>query len=461
MILLSIFLQKINTVRNIQLFGLLFLFFFSACKTEPTLTEELDPTLEEKLTTVSATGNLDYFILPESDDLSAIPQDPKNPLSADKVRLGKMLFHETGLGVNPKKALSAGTYSCASCHSAAAGFQAGTFQGIGEGGIGFGERGEGRAKGARYTGMEVDVQPIRTPSAMNGAYQKNTLWNGQFGATAANLDYGSEFTEGTPKETNKLGYEGLEIQAIAGLGVHRMDVTAELMRDLGYKELFDAVFADDFDEANRYTKETAGLAIAAFERTVMSNQAPFQKWLRGDKSALTTEEKTGAILFFGKAQCAACHTGPALNKEEFHALGMSDLYDCPEEIFNTNPTQSDHLGRGGFTKIEADNYKFKVPQLYNLKDSPFFGHGSSFRSIEDVLAYKNSAIPQNDNVSEDRLAAFFRPLGLTPAEMEDLSKFIENGLYDPNLKRFQPEMVNSGNCIPNNDPLARNQLGCN
>lgn len=447
-------------MKKIKLFAVLATLSMFACKSEPSIETTLDATLEEKLQTVSETGNLDYFILPESDDLASIPQDPKNPLSMNKVRLGKMLFHETALGVKPKKPLSAGTYSCASCHSAAAGFQAGTFQGIGEGGIGFGERGEGRAKGARYTGMEIDVQPMRTPSAMNGAYQKNTLWNGQFGATAANLDYSSQFTADTPKETNNLGYEGLEIQAIAGLGVHRMDVTPELVRDLGYKDLFDAAFAE-FEESNRYTKETAGLAIAAFERTLMSNQAPFQKWLAGNKSALTNQEKTGAILFFGKAECYNCHTGPALNKEEFHAIGASDLFDCPEEIFNTNPEQGDHLGRGGFTGLEEDMYKFKVPQLYNLKDSPFYGHGSSFRSIEEVLDYKNRAIPQNAKVPGDRLATDFRPLGLTSDEITALSKFIENGLYDPNLKRFQPEMVNSGNCIPNNDPLARNQLGCN
>ena len=302
-------------------------------------------------------------------------------------------------------------------------------------------------KGPFYDGGEVDAQPVRTPSAMNGAYQKNMLWNGQFGATGANLGYEEQFTKDTPKETNNLGYEGLEIQAIAGLGVHRLDVSEDLLSELGYKDMFDEVFSD-FEENERYSKETAGLAIAAYERTLLANQAPFQKWLKGDKSAMTDSEKRGAILFFNKAECVACHTGPALNTNEFYALGMKNLDKCPEEVFNSNPMSEGNLGRGGFTGDERDNFKFKVPQLYNLTDSPFFGHGSSLRSIRKVIEYKNLAIPENNTVPLEQLAFGFVPLGLTQAEIDDLTAFVKNSLYDPNLERYQPEEVNSGKCIP-------------
>mgnify|MGYP000005833510 CR=1 FL=1 len=101
--------------------------------------------------------------------------------AAKKVTLGQMLFHETGLAINPMKELSAGTYACSSCHFASAGFQACRVQGIADGGIGFGRNGEGRDRGSFYPEDKLDVQPLRTPSAMNGAYQKNMLWNGQFG----------------------------------------------------------------------------------------------------------------------------------------------------------------------------------------------------------------------------------------------------------------------------------------
>ena len=72
---------------------------------------------------------------------------------------------------------------------------------------------------------------------------------------------------------------------------------------------------------------------ALFERTVRANQAPFQRWLRGDRKAMSIEEKEGALLFFGKAQCDACHSGPALNSMTFHALGMADL-EGPEIRFD-------------------------------------------------------------------------------------------------------------------------------
>ncbi|MCB0663852.1 MAG: cytochrome-c peroxidase, partial [Saprospiraceae bacterium] len=301
---------------------------------------------------------------------------------------------------------------------------------------------------------------LRSPSAMNGAFQLNQLWNGQFGATGLNSGLEYAFTPGTPKETNELGYEGLEIQAIAGLTVHRMDVTEQLMTDLGYKQMFDEVFSD-FPVADRYTKETAGLAIAAYERTILSNEAPFQRWLDGDRSAMSEQEKRGALLFFDKAGCVECHSGPALNSMEFFALGMKDLFDCEETVFKASPGLSDHLGRGGFTGNAEDNYKFKVPQLYNLKDSPFLGHGATFRSIRSVLEYKNQAVKENNNVPNGQMAAQFRPLGLSSAEIDDLTAFIKTGLYDPDLLRYQPTSVNSGGCIPDNDPMAKADLGCN
>jgi len=399
------------------------------------------------------------YEMPDSDELSSIPQDPNNPLTHSKVALGKLLFHESALSIATMKPLGEGKTSCASCHFASAGFQAGRVQGIGEGGVGFGINGEGRERGMLYSEEDLDVQPLRSPSAMNGAYQINQLWNGQFGATGFNTGTDYAWTNGTPIATNELGYEGLEIQAIAGLGVHRMDIDMDRLEPLGYKEKFDIAFSD-FPEADRYTKETAGLAIAAYERTLLSNQAPFQKWLKGNKNALSEPELRGAVVFFEKGKCVSCHDGPALNKMEFHALGMKDLRGCAEETFKTSVIGNDRLGRGGFTGLEEDNYKFKTPQLYNLADSPFYGHGSSFRSIKEVLEYKNDAVIQNQEMPQNKVSDQFVPLGLSDQEIDDLVAFLSNGLRDPNLARYQPDEVLSGNCIPFSDPLAASELGC-
>ncbi len=437
------------------------LFLISSCSTDSdnNLTvQDIDKDLVAVLKSQSPTSSLDYFLLPDSDDYHKIPQDPKNPITRAKVTLGSFLFHETGLSSDAKDPRMAGTFSCASCHHASAGFQAGTFQGIGEGGLGFGRQGESRRPKTDIA--DHDVQPIRTPSAMNGAYQKNQLWNGQFGATALNSGTESQWKAGTPIETNFLGYEGLEIQAIAGMGVHRLNINEQILNNSTYKKLFDDAFPD-VPVDKRYTKEFAGLAIAAYERTLLANEAGFQKFLRGNTFAMRENEKRGAMLFFGKANCNACHTGPALNSMNFYALGLSDLVDCPEPTLKTKPVDAAHLGRGGFTGKKEDEFKFKVPQLYNLKDSPFFGHGASHRTIRQIIQYKNNAIPENNKVPFSQLDPAFVKLGLTENEISDLEAFLSQSLHDYNLNRYVPSSLPTGLCFPNADTQSRIDLNCN
>lgn len=455
-------MRKFNaTAFLFTTFCCIMLLALSSCNKDSNTPEgnELDITLEEKLNAAANGKGKSFFVLPNSNDFSNIPQDSKNPLTAEKVELGKFLFHETGLAYASKMPLSYNCYSCASCHHAKAGFQAGIAQGIAEGGIGFGVSGEGRIRNPFYVeDSMLDVQPLRSPSAMNGAFQTNQLWNGQFGAT--HLNEGTEYawTVGTPKENNALGYQGLETQAIAGQKVHRLKVD-ELVKFIDYQYLFNKAYPT-LPNNEKITRITAGMAIAAYERTLLSNEAPFQLWLKGQTNALTEEEKKGAILFFGKGQCASCHTGPALNSMSFYALGMNDLLTGNYGVFSSDPTKPDHKGRGGFTGKAEDMYKFKVPQLYNLVDSKFYGHGSSFTSVREVIAYKNKAIKQNANVQEGQLSPQFRPLSLTEEEIDQIKVFIENGLRDPNLVRYVPSYLPSKNCFPNNDPQAKTDMGC-
>jgi len=289
-----------------------------------------------------------------------------------------VLFHETGIG---SEAITEGglkTFSCASCHFAGAGFQAGTFQGVGDGGWGFGFNGERRIPNVMANQDSIDVQPIRSPTVLNGAYQEAMLWNGQFGGTGVNAGTEANWTANTPKENNFLGFEGLETQAIAGLGVHRLNMTPQIADDLGYTTLFDLAFPR-VPRQERYEKLYAGLAIAAYERTLLANEAPFQLWLNGNPNAMLMDEIRGAILFFGKADCVSCHTGPALNSMRFEAIGMADLVDCPEPTVRTSVENVENKGRGGFTGNPDELYQFKVPQLYSLRSSPFYGHLSLYR----------------------------------------------------------------------------------
>jgi len=420
---------------------------------------DIDNDLTDALKLESQDGTIEYFVQPESDDLNSIPQDPKNILSTEKVKLGQLLFHETGLAENPKDMVSTGQYSCASCHQSKAGFQAGNAQGIGEGGIGFGHHGESRTMYDQYAEDSCDVQPIKSPTVLNSAYQTNMLWNGQFGSTHVNVGTEDAWTEGTPKAINNLGFQGVETQAIAGLDVHRLMVNEELITKLGYKALFDDAFSD-IAQADRYTKVTAGLAIAAYERTLMTTDAPFQRWLKGDYAAMNVFAKKGALVFFGKGECSTCHTGPALNSMEFHAYGFNDLNDSPEAILRRNSMASENLGRGGFTGIEKDNYKFKVPQLYNLAYLDFFGHGASMSTLRKVVEYKNTGIKENSNVPDKSLSPHFRALDLNNDELNTLIYFIEKALYDPSVDRYVPSGLPSGNCFPNADEVSMRDIGC-
>ncbi len=424
---------------------------------------EIDSKLEGTLSSSFPNKGKESLVLPNSDELDKIPQDPKNPLTIEKIALGKLLFHETSVGRNSVKVSGALTYSCSSCHHTEAGFQSCLPQGIGEGGVGYGINGEKRTLNNLYKDSEIDVQPIRTPSILNVAYHTNVLWNGQFGSTNLNLNTQSNWIKGTPKENNFLGYEGIETQAIAAQDLHRIQVSKIILDEIpAYREMFKKAFPSMNVNDNYQLKINTALAIAAYERTLLATEAPFQKWLRGDFSAMTNSQKEGAILFFSKAECYYCHSGPSLASMNFYAVGMDDLkngFYGTHKVVSVTDNKPEHKGRGGFTGRAEDMYKFKVPQLYNLKDSPFYGHGASFAKIEEVITYKAKGIAQNKNVPTSQISSQFKPHDLTVDEILKITDFIKNGLYDPNIKRYAPQKLPSGLAFPNNDTQSKNDLG--
>ena len=433
---------------------------------EPTALEVSIGELKEIMGGVSPTGSYEGYLLPESDDFFNIPQDPSNPITAEKVELGRFIYHETGItSTETNKTDMENTWSCASCHSGQNGFKSGIRQGIGEGGVGF----DHRMVAEGINPEDVDVQPVTSPTVLNTAYQEVMLWNGQFGNEIGGIvnlgiDPERHFTEGTPKEANLRNLSGLETQAVAGLGVHRMNVEegSILTTNEKYQLMFEAAYGtsqpDDMLEA-------ASFAIAAYERTILANRAPFQEFLRGDEEALTIEEVEGAKVFFGKGQCAGCHNGPALSSpvgsmasEVFMTLGFHDLDMWEDTIGAVN--QATKEGRGGFTGDDMEKYAFKVPPLYNLIDTNVFGHGASFSSVEEVVRYKVAAVPQHPDVDIIDIDYRFTPLDLTEEEIANLVTFLETSLYDSELMRYVPEVLPSGLCVTNNDDESRSELGC-
>lgn len=431
----------------------------AACtKDKVYLDTPLDQLLSSSLVRAADDNRLEHFILPESDDFANIPQDVHNPLSQEKVELGKMLFFETGMALSPSKEAGKKTYSCASCHVPSAGFRPGGVQGIADGGIGFGANGENRSKLAAYRDHEMDVQGVRPLSVLNVAFVENTTWDGRFGSKGVNVGTEDRWTHDRGLDLNKEGMASLETQNIEGLEIHRMEITEEVLDDYGYRTYFDQAFSD-VSEAERYSKRNAAFAISAYLRTLLTNQSPFQEYLKGNKDAMTVQEKRGALVFFSDAKCYHCHKEKNLGANEFYALGVNDLYQTGL-AFNTSAEDKSNLGRGQFTGNTEDNYKFKIPQLYNLGDAPFFFHGSSKKTIKEVVHYFNDGIPENPNVPTEQVARQFKPLNLSEQQVEDLTIFLETGLRDPNLERYVPENVLSGFCFPNNDLFSQIELGC-
>ena len=423
----------------------------------PTLVE-LDNQLETSIIEKSPNGTTDFYVLPNENDLHLIPQDPKNPLTPQKVELGKLMFFDTGLAQDAIKEAGLGTYSCATCHISEAGFRPGSFQGIADGGANFGVAGEDRVKNTSYADDELDVQSARPLSLVNVAYVSNTFWNGQFGGGGVNEGTEDLWNLREDTERNHLGFEALETQNMEGLISHRIAINKDLLDEYGYTFLFDQVFADIPDSV-RYTTATASLAFSAYIRTLLSNRAPFQEWLKGNRQAMNYNEKRGAILFFEKAQCFQCHYNQNLGSSEFHALGVTDMDQIPS--YNTSPDDRRNLGRGGFTLQPEDNYKFRVPGIYNLGGANFYFHGASKQNLKELIEYKNLAQSENPRVSQDLISSKFNPIGLSEEEKSYLISFIENALEDPDLKRYEPTNVLSGNCFPNADEASILDLGCN
>lgn len=421
--------------------------------------------LLDLMAAASPTNSENFYLLPDSDDFESIPQDPLNPLTKDKVELGKLIFHDPAFATEGV-ALRAKTWSCASCHHARAGFKSGLTQGLGEGGEGFGEKGEMRTWHNPEVGtQDADVQPVTSPTVLNVAYQDVMLWNGALGnASNGIINVGIEperlMTPGTPKAANAEGLSGIETQAIAGTGVHRiLGFPPELEGTEYYQRLLDAFPEYSREELNKSSHR----AIAAFERTVLANKAPFQLWLRGDEYAMSEAEIAGAEVFFGDGGCVACHQGPALSSpvgatadQVFFAVGFADL-DVNDIIGEV--AAGVRKGRGGLTGNQDDDYKFKVPQLYNLSDVGVLGHGGSFSSVREVVEYKNAAVPQSEAAASN-LDFRFRALDLTEQQIDDLVIFLEVSLRDPDLMRYEPDALPSGLCVINNDPTSRVDLGC-
>lgn len=472
------------------------------------------------------------LVLPDRRDLASIPYDPANPLNEAKVELGRRLFHSPYLATRPRRAEGRQTYSCASCHNLHHGSGAGAPQGIGEGGQGGVFRQEGwsrREIDGRYAPGDIDAQPIASPTILNSAYLTSALWNGALGLgdvhvpgrgvlQSPNREHTQQWKQGTPPYWSKLGFSGLETQAIIGMHVHRQSVLGSaLEQDEEIQQLFrqafpmnevvrlqktedcyhalqQVTFPETYFSAEQVEAEPsvarieceetlapspyrdtsmsdlkASLALAAYERTLLATGAPFQQWLRdaeeGELSgshAMTLDELYGARVFFDQemGNCVRCHSGPSLSDGDFHVMGLSDLLESDRDRIHTKLFEGEEKGRGGWTGKDALLYAFKTPQLYNLSQKSFYGHGSTHRTLESMVRYMVRGEKMVGFIGGDRpLDEGFvkRPLG--ESEVLDLVSFVEGGLFDATMVNELPKAPTT-QCLISADVLSRQEQGC-
>jgi cytochrome c peroxidase len=277
------------------------------------------------------------------------------PPSRAEIELGKALFFEPQLSGQQH-------LSCATCHNPTQGF------------------GDGRAKSMADRG---NTTTRHAPHLYNLAWSRVLFWDGR----QDNLDTMALDAIKSPDEMNlPLATMVERLQAIPS-----------------YAMTFKQLYADGLTAAN------VGKAIGAFERSLITQNSAFDRYLRGDNTALSDKALRGLLLFAGKANCLACHDGANFTDESFHNIGL----------------QTDDLGRGQFEQGVHFRYAFKTPGLRNAALTGPYMHDGSLNTLRDVVQFYNQGGQRQEGIDPQ-----IRPLYLTAEEVDQLLAFMES-LTDP------------------------------
>lgn len=284
--------------------------------------------------------------------------------SPDKVALGKLLFFDPRLSRD-------GRVSCATCHDPAKGWADGRAVAVGIGG----------QKGRR-----------NTPGLVNVGRRTKLFWDGR----ASSLEEQAHFPISDPKEM------GSSLEEAAGR-VAAID---------GYRRRFREAFGDD-----RATAARIASALGAFERTLVSFDSPYDRYLDGDKTVLSTAALSGLNLFSGKGRCFMCHdvTSRGVVNPEFLNIGLS------------SPAAGGDMGRYEVSKDDDDIRSFNVADLRNLKYTAPYMHDGRFATLSEVLDFYNKGSDEVD----PRKIPWVAPLGLTEQEKRDMLEFLDALNGDP------------------------------
>jgi cytochrome c peroxidase len=293
----------------------------------------------------------------------AAPAPQHNQLTPQRIELGRALFFDPRLSAK-------GVMSCASCHNPSLGWT------------------DGRPTAV---GHDMKVLGRATPTIVNAAFNALQMWDGR----KASL------------EDQALGpFESADEQNLP-----LADLEARVLAIPGYAAMFERAYPGE-----SISRVTIAKAIASFERTILSQDAPFDRWRAGDEKAMSPSAKRGFELFVGKADCALCHQGFNFTDNGFHNIGLKD------------PSGVDDMGRFAHKKVAVLKGAFKTPTLRDVAITAPYMHNGAYATLEEVVAHYDRGGDDKRN-----LDANMRPLGLTAEEQRDLVEFMRSLTSAPRL----------------------------
>ena len=307
---------------------------------------------------MSVGANGDEDLLKQAKQVfGSLPQamvSEKNPITPEKVKLGKILFYETRISVD-------GTVSCARCHPI----------------------GLYAADGLKKSiGNNCKVNPRNAPTLLNAAGQISAHWIG-----------------------NRVDVEDQARQSVTGPPSFGMPsneaVEAKVKGIPGYTELFKKAFPG---ESGPVTVDNFAKAVGAFERTLVT-PSRFDFFLKGDLAALNEPEKRGLKTYM-EAGCIMCHSGPYVGGQMYEKFGIFEPY------WKYTKSEPIDEGRYAVTKDEADKYAFKVPVLRNVaKTAPYF-HDGSVDKLEEAVRIMGKIQLNRDltKVQVEQIVSFLKSL---------------------------------------------------
>lgn len=283
-----------------------------------------------------------------------------NPYSKEKAELGRTLYFDKRLSTD-------GTISCATCHVTRLAFT---------------------DRKPIAIGIKQQTGSRHSPTVINAGYEKHLFWDGR----ANSLEEQVMGPLGNPKE----------MTLIHDVHEAHRQCQEHIQAIPGYRQLFKKVFGNEECRIEDIAK-----AIATFERTVLSGNSAYDRYMAGDKSAMTPEQIHG-LAVFKKVGCANCHAGRLFTDGKFSNIGVGMDAENPD------------LGRYVITKKEDDWGAFKTPTLREVENTYPYMHNGSLQTLEEVVDYYDRGGTPNRN-----LHPLLRPLHLSEQDKKDLVSFMK------------------------------------